>query len=180
STDMQQETAHSARGWLDLAHEAAYADNLERSLECATHGLASSGTNADVKLGLYRLVSSVHHKMEDEQNMRRAVEQRTKLLRSLGQHHQADMEDQLGSILFAEADGFAATVLSGVADQERALVSNDTVLTDVLVGLAVHKMSQMRGDEALELIEEAVELMRVRAAERFRLSAGSLINTQMF
>ncbi len=180
TADLQQETAHTARGWLDLAHEAAYADDLDRALACATHGLASAGTNPDVKLGLYRLLASVHHKLEDEVGMQRAIEQRTKLLRSLGQTHQAEMEDQLGSILFAEADGFAATVLQGVAEQERSLDSLDTVLTDVLIGLAVHQMSQMHGEEALELIEEAVELQRRRADADFRLSAGSLANTEMF
>src|SRR5690625_59140 len=50
--DLHQETAHTARGWLDLAHEAAYADDLERALVCATHGLASAGTSPEVKLGL--------------------------------------------------------------------------------------------------------------------------------
>lgn len=180
TADLHQETAHTARGWLDLAHEAAYADDLDRALTCATHGLASAGTNPDVKLGLYRLLASVHHKLEDETGMQRAIEERTKLLRSLGQTHQAEMEDQLGSILFAEADGFAATVLQGVADQERSLDSIDTVLTDVLIGLAVHQMTQMRGEEALALIEEAVALQRRRAEAGYRLSAGSLANTEMF
>lgn len=180
SADLHQETAHTARGWLDLAHEAAYADNLERSLDCATHGLASAGTNSDVKLGLYRLLASVHHKLEDEANMNTAIRHRTKLLRDLGQSHQAEMEQQLGSILFAEADGFAATVLSGVADQERSLDSLDTVLPDVLIGLGVHKMSQMQGEDALELIEEAVELQGRRAEAGMNLSAGSLPNTEMF
>ena len=178
--DLHQESAHTARGWLDLAHEAAYADDLDRALSCATHGLASAGTNPDVKLGFYRLLASVHHKLEDETGMQRAIQQRTKLLRSLGQTHQAEMEDQLGSILFAEADGFAATVLQGVADQERSLGTIDTVLTDVLIGLAVHHMSQMRAEEALEAIEEAVELQRRRADAGYRLSAGSLANTEMF
>lgn len=179
-TDLNQEFAHTARGWLDLAHEAAYADDLDRALACATHGLASAGTNPDVKLGLYRLLSSVHHKLEDETGMHNAIQQRTKLLRSLGQTHQAEMEDQLGSILFAEADGFAATVLQGVAEQERSLDSIDTVLTDVLIGLAVHQMSQMRADEALASIDEAVALQRRRAEAGYRLSAGSLANTEMF
>ena len=178
--DLNQESAHTARGWLDLAHEAAYADDLDRALACATHGLASAGTNPDIKLGLYRLLSSVHHKLEDETGMHQAIQQRTKLLRSLGQTHQAEMEDQLGSILFAEADGFAATVLPGVAEQERSLDSIDTVLTDVLIGLAVHQMSQMRAHEALVSIEEAVALQRRRAEAGYRLSAGSLANTEMF
>ncbi len=180
SADLHQETAHSARGWLDLAHEAAYADDLERALACATHGLASAGTSPEVKLGLYRLVASVHHKLDDDQAARQAVAKRTKLLRSLGQPNQADMEDQLGAILFAEADGFASTVLSGVADQERANDGIDTVLADVLIGLAVHQMSQMRADEALALIEEAVALQHRRADAGYRLSAGALANTEMF
>lgn len=180
NADLQQETAHTARGWLDLAHEAAYADDLDRALHCATHGLASAGTNPDVKLGLYRLLASVHHKLEDESAMHHALKQRTALLRAVGQAHQADMEEQLGSILFAEADAFASTVLAGVADQERALDDVDTVLSDVLIGLAVHQMSQMRGEEALALIEEAVALQRRRADAGYRLSAGSLANTEMF
>lgn len=180
TANFQQETAHTARGWLDLAHEAAYADDLDRGLECATHGLASAGTQPDVKLGLYRLLASVHHKLDDEAAMQQAIAKRTELLRSLGQTHQAEMEDQLGAILFAEADGFASTVLSGVADQERALDSTDTVLADVLIGLAVHQMSQMRGEEALEFVEEAVTLQQRRAEAGYRLSAGSLANTEMF
>src|SRR5690625_5341954 len=96
NADLQQETAHTARGWLDLAHEAAYADDLDRALHCATHGLASAGTNPDVKLGLYRLLASVHHKLEDESAMHHALKQRTALLRAVGQAHQADMEEQLG------------------------------------------------------------------------------------
>lgn len=179
-SDLRDESAHSARGWLDLAHEAAYADDLDRALSCATHGLASSGSNPDVKLGLYRLLASVHHKLEDEPNMHQAIHYRTKLLRDLGQTHQAEMEDQLGSLLFAEADGFAATVLSGVADQERSLDILDTVLPDVLIGLAVHKMSQMKAEEALEHVAEAVALQHRRAAAGLRLSAGSLPNTEMF
>ncbi|WP_343959442.1 hypothetical protein [Yaniella flava] len=180
STDLQHETAHTARGWLDLAHEAAYADDLERALECASHGLANVGTKAEVALGLYRLVASVHHKLDDEAAMLEAISNRTDLLRTLGQTHQADMEDQLGSILFAEADAFASTVLSGVADQERSSGGVDTVLADVLIGLAVHQMSQMNGEEALELIEEAAALQRRRADAGYHLSAGSLANTEMF
>ena len=176
----QQETAHTARGWLDLAHESAYADDLDWALDCAKHGLASAGTNPDVKLGLYRLLASVHHKLGDETAMQHAITKRTELLRSLGQTHQADMEDQLGSILFAEADAFASTVLGGVADQERALDTEDSVLADVLIGLAVHQMSQMRAEEALGLIEEAVAMQRRRNDAGLRLSAGSLVNTQMF
>jgi len=122
----------------------------------------------------------VHHKLDDETAMRQAINKRTELLRSLGQSHQADMEDQLGSILFAEADGFASTVLAGVADQERSHGEIDTVLADVLIGLAVHQMGQMRADAALDLIEEAVELQRRRADAGYRLSAGSLPNTEMF
>ena len=180
TVNLQQETAHTARGWLDLAHEAAYADDLDRAAVCATHGLASAGTSHDVKLGLYRLLASVHHKLEDETGMQQAIAKRTELLRALGQPHQADMEDQLGSILFAEADAFASTVLSGVAEQERALEDIDTVLADVLIGLAVYQMTQMRADTALELIEEAVDLQRRRAEAGYRLSAGSLANTEMF
>ena len=180
SADPQEETAHTARGWLDLAHEAAYADDLDRALACATHGLASAGTSHEVKLGLYRLLASVHHKLDDEQATQAAIDQRTTLLRSLGQPHQADMEAQLGAILFAEADGFGSTVLSGVADQERSREGLDTVLADVLIGLAVHHMSQMRPDEALTLIEEAVDLQRRRSEAGYRLSAGSLANTEMF
>src|SRR5699024_9064771 len=114
------------------------------------------------------------------------------------QTHQADMEDQLGSILFAEADGFASTVLSGVADQERNRGTTDTVLADVLIGLAVYQLSQMRGEEALELIEEPVAIQRRRIDEGLQLneedvaiqsrridegmhlSAGSQENTEMF
>ena len=180
TVDLHQEIAHTARGWLDLAHEAAYADDLERALACATHGLASAGTSPEVKLGLYRLVASVHHKLEDEEATQQAIQKRTELLRSLGQTHQAEMEEQLGALLFAEADGFASTVLSGVADQERSHDSIDTVLADVLIGLAVHQMGQMRADEALELIEEAVALQRRRAEAGYRLSAGSMANTEMF
>jgi len=180
SVELHQETAHTARGWLDLAHEAAYADDLERALACATHGLASAGTSPEVKLGLYRLLASVQHKLEDEDATQQAINKRTELLRSLGQTRQAEMEEQLGVILFAEADGFASTVLSGVADQERAEDSIDTVLADVLIGLAVHQMSQMRADEALTLVEEAAELQRRRVDAGYKLSAGSLANTEMF
>jgi len=180
ATDLDQEAAHTAHGWLDLAHESAYADDLDRALACATKGLASTGTNPDIKLALYRLIASVHHKLDDEDAMQQAISQRTALLRSVGQTHQADMEDQLGSILFAEADGFASTVLSGVADQERSRGTTDTVLADVLIGLAVYQLSQMRGEEALELIEEAVAIQRRRIDEGLHLSAGSQANTEMF
>lgn len=178
--NFQRETAHSARGWLDLAHEAAYADDLDRALGCAKQGLASASSDPNVKLGLYRLLSSVHHKLEDESSMQHTITKRTELLRSLGQTHQADMEDQLGAILFAEADGFASTVLSGVADQERSRATEDTVLADVLIGLAVYEMGQMRGEEALELIEEAVAMQRRRTNAGLGLSAGSVANTEMF
>src|SRR5699024_4681951 len=47
-------------------------------------------------------------------------------------------------------------------------------------GLAVHQMSQMRAEEALELIEEAVAMQRRRHEAGLRLSAGSLVNTEMF
>src|SRR5699024_5079595 len=136
--------------------ESAYPADLYIALACATKGLASTGTNPDIKLALYRPITSVHHKLNDADALQQALAQRTALLRSVGQTHQADMEDQLGSILFAEADGFASTVLSGVADQERNRGTTDTVLADVLIGLAVYQLSQMRGEEALELIEEAV------------------------
>src|SRR5699024_4843618 len=137
------EAAHTAHGWLDLAYESDYADDLDIALACATKGLVSTGTNLDIKIALYRLIASDHHKLDDEDAMQQAISQRTALLRSVGQTHQADMEDQLGSILFAEADGFASTVLSGVADQERNRGTTDTVLADVLIGLAVYQLSQM-------------------------------------
>src|SRR5699024_2649522 len=138
------------------------------------------GTNPEIKLTVYKLIASAHHKLDDQDTKQQANSHRTALLRTVGQTHQADMEDQLGSILFEEADGFASTVLSGVADQERNRGTTDTVLADVLIGLAVYQLSQMRGEEALELIEEAVAIQRRRIDEGLHLSAGSQANTEMF
>src|SRR5699024_5188153 len=98
ATDLDQEAAHTASGLLDLLHKSAYDDDLDRASARATKGLASTGTIPDIKLALYRLIASVHHKLDDEVAMQQAISQRTALLRSVGQTHQADMEDQLGSI----------------------------------------------------------------------------------
>src|SRR5699024_11341440 len=64
--------------------------------------------------------------------------------------------------------------------QERGRVTRHSVLADVLIGWAVYQLSQMRGEEALALIEEAVAMQRRRIDEGLRLSAGSQANTEMF
>src|SRR5699024_2729921 len=138
------------------------------------------GTNPDIKLALYRLIASVHHKLDDEDAMQQAISQRTALLRSVGQTHQADMEDQLGSILFAEADGFASTVLSGVADQERNRSTTETVLADVLICREFYQISQWCCEETIELIEQVVVIQRRQIDEGLHLSVVSQANTQMF
>ncbi|AXR73073.1 tetratricopeptide repeat protein [Auritidibacter ignavus] len=176
--------ADTASGWLDLAQEAAYAQRVEQCLEALTQLEHAPGSDRpEVRLAAYRTRASVLHSLGETQRAEQDVTARAEVLRSVGQYHQADLEEQLGTMLFAEPDSFSATVLQGVVDTEREALQRhryDTVLSDALIALATIRVCEHATEEALELITEALDVIRWRRDEGLVVSRSATDTAHMF
>lgn len=176
-----QDVADTALGWLDLAHEAAYADNLPRALDCVRQGMQSPGsTEPTTRLALLRTLATVHASAHDHEAVSAAIADRVHLLRQIGQDHQAEMESQLGPMLLREPESFDASVLTGVVDTERSTDPSDTVLTDALVALAVARVEEQRPTEAVQLLTEALTSLEQRQDAGATISTGQSASVRMF
>ena len=86
-----QATAETARGWLDLAYEAAYGERYSAAAQAAEAGLeAPGGQDTENRLMLLRILSGVHEMHGDSEGARPHIAERIALLRRLGRNRQAD------------------------------------------------------------------------------------------
>lgn len=173
----------TARGWLDVSYEAAYAEDLARASRAAETGLTAPGGHDPVnRASLYRALASVAALTGDHAAATRHIADRARVLAEAGYPHQARMETELGTMLLREPESFEATVLEGVLEDERTRSAHsvDTVLPDVLVALAVRHVEDGRFDPAVDLLEECLEILDARAAAGIPVPPESLASTRMF
>ncbi|WP_313816711.1 tetratricopeptide repeat protein [Citricoccus sp.] len=173
----------TARGWLDVSYEAAYAEDLARASRAAETGLTAPGGHDPVnRASLYRALASVAALTGDHAAATRHIADRARVLAEAGYPHQARMETELGTMLLREPESFEATVLEGVLEDERtrSAQSVDTVLPDVLVALAVRHVEDGRFDPAVDLLEECLEILDARVAAAVPVPPESLASTRMF
>jgi tetratricopeptide (TPR) repeat protein len=161
--------AETARGWIDLAYEAAYAERYTAAAEAADQGLrAAGGEDPENRLMLLRVLSGVHEMRGDPDAASPYLSQRVDLLRSLGRTRQASIEADLGSILLREPDRVEGEILARVADDLRSGSSDlpGVELADVLSSLAVRVLHDEGPDAALPLVQESCEILhRLERAE---------------
>lgn len=177
------EPARTARGWLDLAYEAAYAEEPGRAAEAARTGLdAPGGQEPRTRLSLLRALGSIAEMMGRPDQVSEHIEQRAALLEGIGQPHRARMERELGAMLLREPEPFEATVLTGVLDAERrrSATTTDTVLGDALVALAVRRVEDGQLDAAQELLQECLEWFERREQRGDAVADETLAATRMF
>ncbi|WP_313823826.1 tetratricopeptide repeat protein [Citricoccus sp.] len=173
----------TARGWLDVSYEAAYAEDLARASRAAETGLTAPGGHDPVnRASLYRALASVAALTGDHAAATRHIADRARVLAEAGYPHQARMETELGTMLLREPESFEATVLEGVLEDERTRSAHsvDTVLPDVLVALAVRHVEDGRFDPAVDLLEECLEILDARVAAAVPVPPESLASTRMF
>ena len=173
----------TARGWLDVSYEAAYAEDLSMAGRAARAGLeARGGQDPFNRAGLLRALASVAEMQGDHAAATEYVAERCRLLADAGYPHQARMESELGTMLLREPESFEATVLEGVLESERtrSARSVDTVLPDVLVALAVRYVEDGRLDPAVDLLEECLDILDARVAAGIAVAPESLSSTRMF
>lgn len=177
--------AVDAPGWLDLAWAAALAEDGPRAAAAAESGLSARGAEApDCALALWRAAAVAADITGDGPGLERALQGRAALLRRLGRPVQARLETQLGAALLHEPDSFEATVLAGVVDQERERLSPaadtaDTVLPEALTALSVARTRDGDHRAALELVDEALALLRTDRDAGRVLPWGSLSSAQL-
>ncbi|MFC7400809.1 hypothetical protein [Citricoccus sp. GCM10030269] len=173
----------TARGWLDISYEAAYAEDLPRAARAARSGLDAPGGQDPIhRAGLLRALASVAEMTGDHAAATRHIADRARVLTEAGYPHQARMEMELGAMLLREPESFEATVLEGVLDSERTRSAHsvDTVLPDVLVALAVRRVEDGDLDPAVDLLDECLEILDARVAAGISVPAETLASTRMF
>lgn len=173
----------TARGWLDVSYEAAYAEDLTRSSRAALTGLEAPGGQDPVnRASLLRALASVAEMTGDHAAATGYIADRARVLAEAGYPHRARIEIELGVMLLREPESFEATVLEGVLEQERrrSARSVDTVLPDVLVALAVRRVEDGQLDAAVDLLEECLEIQDARATAGLPVAPESLSSTRMF
>lgn len=154
-------TAETARGWVDLAYEAAYGERYTAAAEAAARGLqARGGRDPENRLMLLRILSGVHEMRGDSEEAAPHVRERIALLRELGRTHQAEVEEQLGGMLLREPDRVEGEILGRVAEDLRSEAPESLILADVLSSLAVRVLRDEGPQASLPLIREACGILQ--------------------
>ncbi len=154
--------AETARGWIDVAYEAAYAERYTAAAEAADQGLhAAGGKDPENRLMLLRVLSGVHEMRGDSAAASPYLNQRVELLRSLGRTRQASIEADLGSMLLREPDRVEGEILARVAEDLRTASTGSpgVELADVLSSLAVRVLHDEGPDAALPLVQESCDIL---------------------
>lgn len=160
--------ARTARGWLDLAYEAAYGERYHAAADAASRGLQSrGGQEPENRLMLLRILSGVHEMRGDSAAAAPHLAARVALLRDLGRSRQARIEEELGGMLLREPDTVEGDILARVAEELRAEdraagtseAGGSLELADVLSSLAVRVLHDEGPEPARELVREAVEIL---------------------
>ncbi|GAA4835709.1 hypothetical protein [Garicola koreensis] len=155
-----EEEAQTARGWVDLAYEAAYGERFASAAAAAERGLTAPGSeDPENRLMLLRVLSGIHEMRGDSQRSAPYVAQRVELLRQLGRTRQADVEAQLGAMLLREPDRVEAEILTRVAEELDDDGAPSVERADVLSSLAVHSMHDEGPEAAMPLISEACAML---------------------
>ena len=95
--------ANTARGWVDLAYEAAYGESYATAAAAAERGLDAPGSgDPENRLMLLRVLSGLYEMRGDSERSAPYTRRRIDLLRQLGRTRQADTEAQLGPMLLRE------------------------------------------------------------------------------
>lgn len=178
-----QGAPETARGWLDVSYEAAYAEDLPRAARAARAGLDAPGGQDPVnRAGLFRALASVAELNGDHAASTGYIADRAGVLAAAGYPHRARMEVELGAMLLREPEAFEATVLQGVVEDERrrSARSVDTALPDVLVALAVRHVEDGRLEDAVHLLEECLRAQDARVTAGLPVAPESLSSTRMF
>lgn len=158
-------SAETARGWLDLAYEAAYGERYAAASVAAQTGLEAPGADdPENRLMLLRVLSGVHEMRGDSETSLPYVSERVRLLRELGRTRQARIEEELGAMLLREPDHVEGEILARVAEELReedeSMGTPSVELADVLSSLAVRTLHDEGPEAALPVVEEAVEILR--------------------
>ncbi|GAA1806278.1 hypothetical protein GCM10009771_05520 [Nesterenkonia flava] len=149
--------AQTARGWVDLAYEAAYGERYSAAAEAALKGLEAPGsTDPENRLMLLRILCGVYEMRGESDAAAPYLHKRIALLRELGRARQAQVEADLGGILLREPDRVEAEILATTAERLRP-EGPSVELADVLSSLAVRRLHDEGPETALPLIEEACE-----------------------
>lgn len=153
-------TAETARGWVDLAYEAAYGERYTAAAEAASRGLEARGAQQpENRLMLLRILSGVHEMRGDSEQAAPYIRERIALLRELGRSPQAEVEEQLGGILLREPDRVEGEILQRVAEDLRSESPESLILADVLSSLAVRVLQDEGPQAALPFVREACEIL---------------------
>ncbi|GAB3846919.1 tetratricopeptide repeat protein [Nesterenkonia populi] len=161
--------AETARGWLDLAYEAAYGERHAAAVEAGLRGLeAPGGEDPENRLLLLRLLTGVYEMRGDPESARPYQQKRIRLMHELGRTRQAQVESELGGMLLREPDRVEGDILARVAEElaEEADAGPQeqsggvkTVRADVLSSLAVRRMQDEGPQAALPLVEEVTAIL---------------------
>ena len=164
--------AQTARGWVDLAYEAAYGERYAAAAEAAERGLSAPGSqNPENRLMLLRILSGVHEMRGESGLSAPFLRERIELLRSLGRTRQADVEAQLGPMLLREPDRVEAEILRRMAEELDDGTGPSVERADVLSSLAVRSLHDEGPEAALPLVTEACEILQ--ALDRDQALAGA-------
>ncbi|NLS08872.1 hypothetical protein HGQ17_02415 [Nesterenkonia sp. MY13] len=181
STGPSQPRAETARGWVDLAYEAAYGERYAAAAEAARQGLTAPGAkDPENRLMLLRILSGVYEMRGESERSAPFLRQRVDLLRRLGRMRQADVEDRLGPMLLREPDRVEAEILARLAEELDDGSGPSVERADVLSSLAVRRLHDEGPDAALPLIGEACEILE--QLDRRQALAGArmfLAHTQL-
>lgn len=166
--------ADTARGWVDLAYEAAYGERYSAAADAAVKGLtAPGGEDPENRLMLLRILSGVHEMRGESALSAPYLQQRIDLLRSLGRTAQADVEQNLGAMLLREPDRVEAQILERVAEELNQDGQVRIERADVLSSLAVRTLHDEGPEAALPLVQEACQILdslgRVQALASARM-----------
>lgn len=170
-------TAKTARGWIDLAYEAAYGERYAAAADAARAGLqAPGGDTSENRLMLLRVLSGVHEMRGDSDASAPVLAERITLLRQLGRTRQARIEEDLGALLLREPDAVEGEILSRVAEELRAEdaeagSAGSLVLADVLSSLAVRTLHDSGPEATLPLVKESCRILA--AHDRQEALAGA-------
>ncbi|WP_157983789.1 hypothetical protein [Nesterenkonia muleiensis] len=177
-----QDEAQSARGWVDLAYEAAYGERYSAAAAAAERGLTAPGSeDPENRLMLLRILSGVHEMRGESQLSAPFLRERIELLRQLGRTRQAEIEAQLGPMLLREPDRVEAEILSRMAEELDDGEGPSVERADVLSSLAVRCLHDEGPEAALPLISEACEILatlnraQALAAARMFLAHAQLL-----
>ncbi|GAA3697602.1 hypothetical protein GCM10022377_08120 [Zhihengliuella alba] len=157
---------------LDLAYERAYTEDYAGAIRAAMLGLELAGDDLDTLLSLWGSLASIRHLGGDDDGARRAARARLSLLRAAGWDFQADMEEDLGALLFREASPEELPVLEAALITHETAGAPDHVLADIKLAFAValHSYGSEGALDALEWCARAY-----REAGRAESEGGALL-----